>query len=198
MALVVFASACSKEPSGGTVPDASGSGDPDQSPDETTPDATPDATTPDATDVGTSLWMNIELRDVATGDSFAISEFAGRPVLVEIFAVWCPVCTRQQQESKKLEEMEGHDIVSVAINADLNEDEEIVQRHIERYGFDWHYAVAQSDFFNSLTDDFGVQISNVPLAPMVLVCGDQTVHKLRNGVKPADELRDKVSELCGE
>ena len=125
------------------MPDASGSGDPDQSPDETTPDATPDATTPDAsgsgdpdqspdettpdaTDVGTSLWMNIELRDVATGDSFAISEFAGRPVLVEIFAVWCPVCTRQQQESKKLEEIEGHDIVSVAINADLNEDEEIV------------------------------------------------------------------------
>ena len=197
------------------MPDASGSGDPDQSPDETTPDATPDATTPDAsgsgdpdqspdettpdaTDVGTSLWMNIELRDVATGDSFVISEFVGRPVLVEIFAVWCPVCTRQQQESKKLEEIEGHNIVSVAINADLNEDEEIVQKHIERYGFDWHYAVAQSDFFNSLTDDFGVQISNVPLAPMVLVCGDQTVYKLRNGVKPADELRDKVSELCGE
>ena len=196
------------------MPDASGSGDPDQSPDETTPDATPDATTPDAsgsgdpdqspdettpdaTDVGTSLWMNIELRDVATGDTFVISDFAGKPVLVEFFAVWCPVCTRQQEETKKLEEMEGHDIVSIAVNIDSGEDEDFVRKHIERHGFDWHYAVARADFGKSLTDDFGIAIVHPPSAPVVLICPDQTVYHLRSGVKSADELRDSVSENCG-
>ena len=145
----------------------------------------------------TSLWMNIELTDVATGDTFVISDFAGKPVLVEFFAVWCPVCTRQQEETKKLEEMEGHDIISVAVNIDSGEDEDFVRKHIEQYGFDWYYAVARADFGKSLTDDFGISIVHPPSAPVVLICPDQTVYKLRTGVKSADDLRDSVSEHCG-
>ena len=214
MAVIVFTGACSDQPSGGTGPDVPGgdsgqpsdetgtdsSGEGGQPSDETasgTADGQPSDGTVDSGTDAASPWMNVELKDVATGNTFTISEFGGRPVLVELFAVWCPICTRQQQESKKLEEMEGHDIVSVAINADLNEDEEFVREHIERHGFDWRYAVARSDFINPVIEDFGTSIVHAPSAPMILVCSDQTVHRLRNGVKPADELRDKVSELCG-
>ena len=144
----------------------------------------------------TSLWMNIELTDVATGNTFTISDFAGKPVLVEFFAVWCPVCTRQQEETKKLEAMDGHDIVSVAVNIDSGEGEDRVRKHIEENGFDWHYAVARADFGKSLTDDFGLSIVHPPSAPVVLICPDQTVYKLRAGVKSADDLRDSVSEYC--
>ena len=144
----------------------------------------------------TSLWMNVELTDVATGNAFAISDFAGKPVLVEFFAVWCPVCTRQQEETKKLEAMDGHDIVSVAVNIDSGEGEDRVRKHIEENGFDWYYAVARADFGKSLTDDFGLSIVHPPSAPVVLICPDQTVYKLRTGIKSADDLRDSVSEYC--
>lgn len=33
-------------------------------------------------------WADVELEDVSTGETFRISDFAGRPVLVKTFAVW--------------------------------------------------------------------------------------------------------------
>ena len=201
VAVALLTAACSEQPSGSTDAPADGSG------------SDSGVTESGATDEGssgsddsdgssgepaqsTSLWMNVELTDVATGNTFAISDFAGKPVLVEFFAVWCPVCTRQQEETKKLEEMEGHDIVSIAVNIDSGEDEDFVRKHVERHGFDWHYAVARADFGKSLTDDFGISIVHPPSAPMVLICPDQTVYKLGTGVKSADYLRDSVSEHC--
>ena len=142
-----------------------------------------------------AFWLEADLRDISTGETFSISEFRGTPVLVESFAVWCPICTRQQQESKKVKES-GADVVSVAINTDQNEDEKKVLDHIERHGFDWHYAVASAQVTDSLIDEFGLGIVTAPQAPMILVCGDQTVHRLRNGVKPADELIRSAEDLC--
>lgn len=142
-----------------------------------------------------AFWLDAELTDISAGETFSISEFRGKPVLVESFAVWCPICTRQQQELKKVKES-GADIVSVAINTDPNEDEARVRGHIERHGFDWHYAVASAEVTDSLIEEFGFGIVNAPQAPVILVCGDQTVHKLRNGVKPADELVRSAEDLC--
>jgi hypothetical protein len=42
-----------------------------------------------------SDWMRIPLKDISTGENFTVADFAGRPVLLETFAVWCPTCTKQ-------------------------------------------------------------------------------------------------------
>jgi len=141
------------------------------------------------------LWQTAELKDIATGNIFTIGSF-DKPVLLESFAVWCPVCTRQQQESKKLEALTDS-IISVSLDTDPNEDEARVQEHITRNGFDWYYTVASKEVTNSLIDDFGISFVNVPLAPMVVLCPDQSTHRLRNGVKSADELKDSVEQKCG-
>ena len=44
-------------------------------------------------------WLATELTDVATGETFTLAEFAGTPVLLESFAVWCPICTNQQKQA---------------------------------------------------------------------------------------------------
>ena len=185
IALSVFVSGCSGQDSSGASQ-------------QRTPVAQQsDQAAPQQTAVSTPAWMDAELTDVASGDTFRISDFKGKPVLLENFAVWCPVCTRQQQESKKLEQSLGDSIVSVSLDSDQNEDEARIREHIERNGFDWYYAVAPAAVTNSLIDDFGVSFVNVPLAPMVVICGDQTTHRLRNGVKSADELGNSITELCG-
>ncbi|MFB6294823.1 MAG: TlpA family protein disulfide reductase [Candidatus Nanohaloarchaea archaeon] len=146
-------------------------------------------------DSGAGNWTTIELTDVRSGETFTVAEF-DQPVLVETFAVWCPTCTRQQEEVKKLHEQVGDDIVSVSLNTDPNEDAQKVRRHIQQNGFDWRYAVAPPELTQALVDQFGPSILNAPLAPMIVVCPNGTTERLPNGVKPASELQSAVDQRC--
>ncbi len=141
-------------------------------------------------------WINFELKNVNTGEEFKISELGNQPVLLESFAVWCPTCTRQQRETKKLHEEVGDSIISISIDTDPNEDEEKVRQHTETNEFDWIYVVAPREFTQSLIDQFGVSIINAPSAPMILICDSQNVKKLGGGVKSASKLKENVKEFC--
>jgi cytochrome oxidase Cu insertion factor (SCO1/SenC/PrrC family) len=141
------------------------------------------------------LWMTAKLKDINSGETFSIEDFKGKPVLMESFAVWCPICTQQQKETKKLEE-EGTDIISVNLDTDPNEDEERVKGHLEKHGFDWRYAISPTAVTQSLTDDFGPKVLQAPLAPMVLICPDQSFELLSFGVKSKDKLKEAVAQNC--
>ncbi len=139
-------------------------------------------------------WLATELTDVRTGESFTIAEFAGTPVLLESFAVWCPICTSQQKQVRALHEQVGDEVVSIALNTDPNEDHAKVAAHLERHGFDWRYAVAPVELIRALKGEFGVGILNAPSAPIVLICPDQSVREmLRRGVKRADFLQEQAA-----
>jgi hypothetical protein len=47
-----------------------------------------EATEPAPEPPSTYAWLDTELTDAATGETFAISDFRGRPVLLHAFAVW--------------------------------------------------------------------------------------------------------------
>ncbi len=141
-------------------------------------------------------WMDIELTDVRTGQTFRISDFSGKPILLESFAVWCPTCLRQQNEIKKVKSSEGDDIVHISLDTDPNEDVNKVREHLDSYDFDWYFAVAPIELTNALVDDFGLSVVNAPSAPVILICDDQSSRMLRNGVKSADDLIDEIQKGC--
>ncbi|WP_406660166.1 redoxin family protein [Methanolobus sp. ZRKC3] len=141
-------------------------------------------------------WRDIELTDVRTGEVFKISDFEGKTVLIESFAVWCPTCLKQQQETKILSDMEDENVIHIGLDTDPNEDEEIVRNHAQSNGFDWYYAVSPVEFTQSLIDQFGVGVVNAPSAPVILICEDQSTRLLRNGVKPAEELQEEIEKGC--
>ena len=141
-----------------------------------------------------SGWRDVVLRDVRTGVEFKVSDFSDKPILLESFAVWCPTCTKQQNEIKKFHEVSS-DVISISLDTDPNEDEAFVLDHIERNGFDWYYAVSPVAVTQMLIDEFGPGIVQAPSVPMVLICGDK-VEKLPGGVKDVDELSGFVAS-CG-
>jgi len=142
------------------------------------------------------IWMNFPLSNVRTGETFKISDFRDKPVLLESFAVWCPTCTKQQNEIKKLHDELGDSIVSISLDTDPNEDESRILQHIQSNGFDWYYAVSPSDLTLALIDEFGVSIINAPSAPVVLICEDGSFRKLGSGVKKVQELKEAIAS-CG-
>lgn len=150
------------------------------------------------TEAGTmALWKNIELKDVKTGEIFKISEFEGKPILLESFAVWCSVCTKQQEEISKLHEEIGDTVISISIDTDPNEDESKILNHIDKNGFDWYYAISPAEMTKSLIDEFGNGIINAPSAPMILICEDGSYRKLGGtGSRKVNELKEEIKAGC--
>ncbi|MFB6209036.1 MAG: TlpA family protein disulfide reductase [Candidatus Nanohaloarchaea archaeon] len=137
-------------------------------------------------------WRNYTLVNVESCEKFRISEL-DKPVLVETFAVWCPTCTRQQQELKRLHEKS--DVTSVSLDVDRNEDIRKIRRHRQRNGFDWRYAVSPLELTRMMVKRYDTSIANPPSAPMILVCENGT-RKLPNGVKPVSKLQEEIKKGC--
>ena len=154
------------------------------------------APTPSVAPPAAGAWMDIELTDVATGQTFKISDFKGKPVLLESFAVWCPTCLRQQREIKKVREIAGDAIIHISLDTDPNEDEAKIREHLERNELDWYFAVAPIELTNALIDEFSLAVVNAPGSPVILICEDQSARLLRSGVKSADDLLAEVEEGC--
>lgn len=144
-----------------------------------------------------ATWRHTVLEDINTGESYKVSDFLGKPVLVESFAVWCPTCTKQQQEVGKFHDMVGDEVVSISLDTDPNEDVSKIEEHLERNGFSWRYSVAPVELTKSLIDDFGQNVVNAPQAPVILVCADGSASQLPRGVKSAEELQEFISQRCG-
>lgn len=140
-------------------------------------------------------WYEATLTDVLTDESFRIADFE-RPVLLEPFAVWCSNCLRQQEEMIAFHDAVGDDVVSISIDIDENEDAQTVREHAQRHGFDWRYVVAPAAVTEALVDQFGSSIANPPAVPMVLVCPDGLVRRLKDGHKETAFLRSQV-DTCG-
>lgn len=145
-------------------------------------------------------WMDYELEDVLTGEKFRISDFQGRNVLLESFAVWCPTCTKQQEEVKKLHEIEGYsedEVVSISLDTDPNEDAEKVRSHANSKGFDWIYSISAVEMTELLRAEFGNSIISAPSAPVVLICPDGSFRKLGGtGARSADKLIEEIERGC--
>ncbi len=148
------------------------------------------------TPASTPAWMEIELTDVRTGQKFRISDFKGKPVLLESFAVWCPTCLAQQREIAKLFLSEGDAVVHISLDTDPNEDAARVREHLEANGLNWWFAIAPIELTRALIDYFVFQVVNAPGAPVVLICADQSTRFLDRGVKSADKLLSEIDKGC--
>jgi peroxiredoxin len=137
-------------------------------------------------------WFNVELTDVNTGKTFRIADFQGKVILLETMAIWCPTCTHQQQEIQALHEMLGErdDFVSVSLDVDSNESEDMLKAYAAQNGFDWKLAVAPLEVSRALGNLYSAEYLNPPLAPMMIINPQGQVFGLPfGGVKKATNLK---------
>jgi thiol-disulfide isomerase/thioredoxin len=136
-------------------------------------------------------WFNIELTDVRTGETFSMNDYAGKVVLVETMAIWCPNCLIQATQVEKLHEALGNpdDLISVTLDVDSHEDEAVLKEYAASYRFDWHFAVAPLMVERALANLYDVEYLNPPLSPMLIIDRDGNVHQLEYGIKDAETLQ---------
>ena len=151
----------------------------------------PTATTPE--------WFDFELTDVHTGAKFTMNDYAGKVVLLETMAMWCPNCIVQAYEVEKLHEALGNpdDLISVSLDVDVNENDASLKEYASGYGFDWHFAVAPLEVARALGNLYSAQYLNPPLAPMLIIDRDGNVHQLEYGIKDVETLQKMVEPYLG-
>lgn len=138
-------------------------------------------------------WRQAPLETVRGGEEFTIGGL-GPPVIVEMFAVWCGVCTKQQREFIAYRQREDAATI-VSLNVDPSEDRQTVADHADGNGFDWRYAIAPTRMTDLMLDQYGSVIVHPPSVPAVLVCANGT-RLLPTGVKSPDKLASEVAAGC--
>lgn len=136
-------------------------------------------------------WFNIPMTDAQTGKTFTINDLAGKVVLIETMATWCPTCRNQEDEVKKLHALLGDstDLVSVSLDVDLHEDAALLKKYAQSFGYDWHFAVAPLEVQRALGNLYNAEYLNPPLAPMLLIDRAGKVYGLPYGLKSAQSLK---------
>jgi thiol-disulfide isomerase/thioredoxin len=139
-------------------------------------------------------WFIIEMTDVQTGETFTMSDYAGKVVLLETIAIWCPSCTIQATQVDQLHEALGNpeDLISVSLDVDSHEDEATLKEYASSYRFDWHFAVAPLLVQRALGNLYSVEYLNPPLSPMLIIDREGNVHQLDYGIKDVETLKKIV------
>jgi hypothetical protein len=139
-------------------------------------------------------WFSASLVNVATQEIFSINDLAGKVILVEPMAQWCPTCLAQQKQVVKLHELIGmdSDLVSLSLDIDPNEDSAGLQSYIAKNSFSWMFAVAPAEVSNEIGNLYGNQYLNPPSAPMFIIDRHGEVHTLPFGIKSAEDLQKTI------
>jgi cytochrome oxidase Cu insertion factor (SCO1/SenC/PrrC family) len=150
---------------------------------------TPEASMPMA------VWLGTPLVNAVSGQSFKISDFAGKVVLVETMAVWCSNCRRQQEQIQGLHQHmmeQTTDLISISLDIDPNEDSEILKKYVKATAFDWAFAVAPAELVRLIGETYGDQFLNPPATPALIIDRHGVAHPLPFGLKSAEDLMKAV------
>jgi thiol-disulfide isomerase/thioredoxin len=136
----------------------------------------------------------MEMTDVQTGKTFTMDDYAGKVVLLETMAIWCPNCVIQATQVAKLHETLGNpdDLISVTLDVDSYEDEAMLKEYASSYRFDWHFAVAPLLVERALGNLYSAEYLNPPLSPMLIIDREGNVQQLEYGIKDASTLQQLV------
>jgi hypothetical protein len=139
-------------------------------------------------------WFSMQMTDVRDGKTYSVNDFAGKVVLIETIAEWCPNCLLQQGETRKMVKQLGspEDLILLSLDVDSHEDEASLKKYTEEFGFEWRFSVAPLEVQRALGNLYNAQYLNPPLEPMLLIDRQGNAHQLPYGSKEADKLQGMV------
>ncbi|MBA3074485.1 MAG: redoxin domain-containing protein [Anaerolineae bacterium] len=145
-------------------------------------------------------WLTSELVNIKTGETFKLTDFAGKVVLVENLAMWCSSCLKQQEQVKLLHEQLGEDsgLISIGFDVDQNEEAEDLKKYVESNGFDWIYTIPSLEIVREIANLYGANFLNPPLTPILIIDRQGVVHPMNMGLKSAEDLKLFIEPFLSE
>ncbi len=123
----------------------------------------------------------------ADGNTVRLSDFKGKPVLINFWATWCQPCREEMPALEELyEQYRDQGLVILAV--DMEEDLRLVRRWIDQGGYTFTFVL----------DSEGEQVKryNINASPTSYFVGrDGVIRDLKLGALSRDEMKAKVEKL---
>ncbi len=141
-----------------------------------------------ASNATTASWRTIQLTDVLTGKQFKLSDFSGKPVLVEQMAIWCPLCAQQQAHLQTLKQKLGDKVVIVSVDIDPKETPQALANYATSNGRIWLWSKDPGVFLNFF------QLSP-PETPVLVIAPDGTFKLFSGQITTSSEFLQYLQTL---
>jgi hypothetical protein len=147
-------------------------------------------------DAERSDWHRLTLTDVTTGESFALDDFTGKTVYVDLIEPECVACLEQGAAVKDARDRlnpDGYAFVSLSTAGNA----EALAAYAERGGFEWVFALATPELLAALNTTFGSGITAVGSTPHFILSPEGAVSMLSTGQHSADDLIAQLTAASG-
>jgi len=144
-----------------------------------------------------AAWLDIELTDAATGETFTLASLSGGVVAIEPMAIWCSNCKAQQDNVKAAyTDIAGAGVTYISLGIDPGEDPAALAKYAERRGYEWTFVQSPVELSRELSDLFGSQILSAPSTPLVVLDGDGEVFTQEWGFHGPERLLEILDEAA--
>ena len=123
-----------------------------------------------------------------TGGTVSLSDFRGKPTILNSWAVWCPFCVKELEEFAKLQREFGDNIAIIAI--DRSESLKKQKRFTDDLGI-----TDELIFLLDPKDSFYRSIGGFSMPETLFVDKEGNILLHKRGPMRLDEMKQKVKEL---
>ena len=122
------------------------------------------------------------------GDQITLNDFAGKALIVNSWATWCPFCVDELPDFVAAQEEFGDEIVIIVINRKESTNQS--QKYVEDLGIDGElvYLLDPTDSFYKTIGGFAM-----PETLFINKKGETIIHK--RGPMKIDEIREKIEKI---
>lgn len=128
-------------------------------------------------------FANLELVNAQTGETFRLSDFAGKTVYVHAMATWCGNCRASQRSLRDnvVPNVSGDDVVFVSLSVETNIEPADLAVYAQNESFGWTFAVMSNEMLAALSQQFGRTVTVPPSQPHFIIRPDGSVTDLLTG-----------------
>ncbi|WP_176757393.1 TlpA family protein disulfide reductase [Salimicrobium halophilum] len=141
----------------------------------------------EGTEVGEQA-PNISL-ETLDGRETDLNAYKGQPIILNIWATWCPPCKEEMPEMQRFHEIHGEDVTILAVNATQTEDDPAnAARYIDKEGFTFETLL---DTNSELSDAY--QTFSIPTT--YFIHSDGTIQSRKFGPMTYEYMTEKMKNL---
>lgn len=123
------------------------------------------------------------------GNTFRLSDFRGKVVIIDFMATWCPPCREEISHLRAIGERYGDQVVIISVGVDPNESRETLKRFADNFNITWRIAPCPTD----MVEDYSIKF----LPTLVILDGNGDTRFTHVGLTDEATLIPEIDQLIG-